>query len=196
MPRIAAATVAEHHAMRRQALLAAGADVLAEQGLDRLTLGEVGTRAGIARSSVYQYFDSTADLVAALVEDAYPRATAFLVEAMRGVDDPAERVHVYLTAGLDLSTQPAFRALPSLLHSDLPEHCLARVRELHAAQAEPLRQALVDLHVPEVEVTSALLGAVLHQAGALLAAGVPRSAVEDRLRAVAAGACHDGASLA
>ena len=59
MPRIDAPTVAEHHAQRRAALLAAAEELLAEQGVEAVTPAAVGARAGLARSSVYQYFSSS-----------------------------------------------------------------------------------------------------------------------------------------
>ncbi len=52
MPRIDAPTVAEHHQMRRAALMAAAGDLLATQGVESVTLGAVGAAAGLARSSV------------------------------------------------------------------------------------------------------------------------------------------------
>ncbi|MGB8020339.1 MAG: TetR family transcriptional regulator, partial [Candidatus Nanopelagicales bacterium] len=78
MPRIDAPTVAEHHQMRRAALIAAANDLLATEGVEAVTLGAVGAAAGLARSSVYQYFDSTGSLLAELVEQEVPRATAHL----------------------------------------------------------------------------------------------------------------------
>jgi AcrR family transcriptional regulator len=189
MPRIEAATVAEHHRMRRQALLAAGAEAIAEQGVERLRLADVGARAGLARSSVYQYFDSASALVAAVVEDAFPRVTARLEAVAAAVpDDPRARLEAYLDEALVLARDPVLAALPEMLTADLPEPCRARVAQLHAAQAQPLVDALRELGVDDVEVVTGLLVGVLHQAGALMARGVPAERVRAATLALARGA--------
>ena len=88
MPRIDAPTVAEHHARRRAALVAAGADLLASGGVEAVTLGAVGSATGLARSSVYQYFDSAPALLAAVVEEVFPRSTAKLRAAVERAATP------------------------------------------------------------------------------------------------------------
>ncbi len=82
MPKINAPTVAEHRDQRRAALVHAGRDILASQGADAVTPAAVGAAAGIARSSVYQYFDSSVALLAAIVEESFPNATATLRDAV------------------------------------------------------------------------------------------------------------------
>ncbi|WP_406673984.1 helix-turn-helix domain-containing protein [Nonomuraea sp. N2-4H] len=71
MPRIQAPTVAEHRAAQRRALLDAAREILAETGRPP-TLARVAERAGLARSSLYQYFRSSGDLLNAVVEDVFP----------------------------------------------------------------------------------------------------------------------------
>jgi AcrR family transcriptional regulator len=71
MPRITAATVAEHHTQQRRALLDAARAILASTG-KAPTMSEVGRRAGLARSSVYQHFASPDELLEAIVADVFP----------------------------------------------------------------------------------------------------------------------------
>ena len=56
MPRIEAATVAEHNAMRRRQVVDAAAEVLGDVGVGGFTPAAVAKRAGLARSSMYQYY--------------------------------------------------------------------------------------------------------------------------------------------
>lgn len=53
---------------RRQAILAAAFDVAAEQGLGAVQIIAVAERAGIAAGTVYRYFPSKAELIAALAD--------------------------------------------------------------------------------------------------------------------------------
>lgn len=180
MPRIEAATVAEHHLMRRAALIEAASDLLAHEGVDAVTLAAVGSAAGLARSSVYQYFDSSADVLAALVEEAIPRAAASMEAAVRSVEGPEERVVAWVHAYLAAATEPTHRALADLGGLGLPPECRVRIDELHAAQAAPLVHALSDLDADDPELTAGLIEGIARAAAARINAGAPAEPVRRR----------------
>ncbi|MDO8106368.1 TetR/AcrR family transcriptional regulator [Isoptericola sp. b441] len=190
MPKIDAPTVAEHHRLRRAALLRAAQELVATGGLESLTLTAVGRAAGLARSSVYQYFDSPAALIAALVEDLMPRSAEHLASAATP-GEPADRVEAFVRAALRTATDPTHRALAELTSGPadaVPEECTARLAELHRDQAAPLRAALVDLDVAEPELTTDLLMGVVQAAVHAVLAGRPLDAVTSRTLAVVHGA--------
>lgn len=188
MPRIDAPTVVEHHAQRRAALIAAAEELLAEQGVDAVTLAAVGSRAGLARSSVYQYFDSAPALVAAVVEDAFPRATDQLRASMAAAGGPAEQVDAYVETALRLAGDRAHRSLRALAGADLPVHCRARMDELHREQTEPLVEALRALGDRDAVLTAALVTGVVRAAAQAVAEGAPAAKVRRR----ALGLVHQG----
>jgi AcrR family transcriptional regulator len=177
MPRIAAPTVAEHHQMRRAALLAAAGDLLASQGIEAVTLGAVGAAAGLARSSVYQYFDSTGSLLAALVEQELPRATAHLAAVVARESDPAAKVEAFVKASLRAATDDNHRAMAQLGWSDLPQECQARLAELHQQQLAPLVDALAELGSRDPKVTALLIYGLIRAAATEINAGTPRARV-------------------
>ncbi|MEU0559297.1 helix-turn-helix domain-containing protein [Dactylosporangium maewongense] len=78
MPRINAATVAEHRAQQRLALLAAARDVLLEEGYAALSFAALANRTGLARPTVYSYFTTKDDIVLALCEAELPLVAADL----------------------------------------------------------------------------------------------------------------------
>lgn len=55
-----------HHGDLKNALIQAGIDLLAEQGLPALTLREVARKAGVSHSAPYAHFANKQDLVAAI----------------------------------------------------------------------------------------------------------------------------------
>jgi AcrR family transcriptional regulator len=181
MPKIDAPTVAEHHTRRRAALIQAGTELLADQGLDAVTLAAVGAATGLARSSVYQYFDSAPGLVAAVVEDAFPRATERLEAAVAAASTPRQQVDAYLRTALDLATDPTHRALYALADADLPQHCRSRVIELHGSQYAPLGRAVAALGVRDPELTTRLLGGLLQAGARAIVEGRSRDRVEQCL---------------
>ena len=180
MPRIDAPTVVEHHAMRRAALLEAAETVLADQGAEALTLAAVGQAAGLARSSVYQYFSSTAALMAAVVEDAFPRGTQRRADAVDAAASPRSKVDAYVITALDMATDRTHRSLQALSHADLPVECRARMGQLHMEQSAPLREALDSLGDPDPDVTARLVLGVVRAASTLVDEGVAVDVARDR----------------
>jgi AcrR family transcriptional regulator len=88
--------------VRRTQLLDAAAGVLVEKGASAMTVGEVAGRAGLAKGTVYLYFETKEDLVAGL----QARYTAALVRAARAlVDGPGPhlaRLETFLRSMVDL----------------------------------------------------------------------------------------------
>jgi AcrR family transcriptional regulator len=192
MPRIDAPTVAEHHEWRRAALLEAATALLADGGVDALTLAAVGPAAGLARSSVYQYFDSAPALLAAVVEDAFPRATTRITDAVSRARDPRAQVDAYVTVALEVATDPTHRSLATLARSSLPEPCQARIVELHREQLAPLRDAITALGVDDPALTTRLLAGLVQAAAQAIVDGAPRTRVRRRTLALV----HEGLSPA
>ena len=184
MPRIDAPTVIEHHSNRRAALLVAAESVLAEHGAEALTLAAVGAVAGLARSSVYQYFGSTPALMAAVGEDAFPKGTERLRSAVARADTPQDKVDAFVRTSIQLATDRTHRSLSALAGADLPIECRARMAELHAEQDAPLRDALSALGDRDADVTARLVAGIVRAAAGLILAGAPRAKVERRTLAL------------
>jgi AcrR family transcriptional regulator len=177
VPKIDAPTVVEHHSRRRAALLAAGGDLLASGGVDAVTLAGVGAATGLARSSVYQYFDSAPALLAAVVEDVFPRSTQKLRSAVDRADTPSDKVDAYVVTALGLAADTSHRSLSALAGATLPEHCRARIVELHELQFAPLRDAVAGLGVADPALSTRLLLGVLQSATQAVVEGAPKARV-------------------
>ena len=183
MPRIDAPTVAEHHRRRRAELVAAGAVLLADGGIDAVSLAGVGAATGLARSSVYQYFDSSPALLAAVVEDVFPHSTARLRRAVDRATTPNEKIDAYVRTALDLATDASHRSLYSLAGVGLPLECRARIAELHEEQFAPLREAVAETGVADPVLTARLLLGVLQSATQAVVEGAPKARVTREVRA-------------
>jgi AcrR family transcriptional regulator len=60
-----------HHGDLRRSLIQAGLQVLAERGVDALTLREVARRAKVSQAAPYHHFADKADLVSAIVQHGF-----------------------------------------------------------------------------------------------------------------------------
>jgi AcrR family transcriptional regulator len=184
MPKISAPTLAEHHALRRSALVAAAVAILAEDGVAALTPATVGRRASLARSSTYQYFDSGASLLATAVEAAQAEVDQVVSQATGGAAGPSETVDAYVTAVLGQATLLSARALRALDRAELPPMCEARLVELAAAQRAPLVAALGSLGVEDPEATARLVAALVDAASREIADGAREDVVRDRVMTI------------
>jgi AcrR family transcriptional regulator len=180
VPKISAPTVGEHRARQRDALLHAATDLLATAGVNAVTPGAVSAAAGLARPSFYQYFSSGAGILAAVIEDAFPRANEELRIALESADGPAEQLDTYVRVSLRLAHEGAHRPVAALAAAQLPEECMARLRELHRDQAEPFMRALRELGAPDLQLTAQLLGGVLEAAMGAIESGSSLAAVTER----------------
>lgn len=168
MPRIEAATVAEHRAARERDLLEAARLLLRSEPERVPTLREVGDQAGLSRSGVYQYFSSREDLFAAVVRDSFPRWRHRLDAAVAAAETPQDRVLAFVRANLELVADGE-HALARALSVVAPTEDLTRQsRQFHDRLLEPVVEALTELGVPDVETISELINAVVHAASRLL----------------------------
>lgn len=156
--------------MRRGAIVAAARELLTTGGASAVTPAAVAGRAGLARTSVYQYFPSTSALVAAAVEATFAEANAGLRDVVGQAADARGRLHAYVRHALRLAARDhgAFRSLAA---TDLPPECVARVHELHGAMLAPLRSAVEDLGVPDAALATALVFGAVSAAAEVLERG-------------------------
>jgi AcrR family transcriptional regulator len=188
LPRIDAPTVAEHHLMRRGALLAAGIEILGTAGPTGLTHSALGDAAGIARTSVYQYFPSRDELVDAVIDHAFSLASAHLSATVEQAGSPIDRVAAYVThaaARASDATHRVFAAIPGDRLSPAQEERLAN---LHRAALAPLRDALTELGGADPSLTASLVDAMVQAASKhILAGGDPASVTAALVSAVVDG---------
>ncbi|MEI2811166.1 MAG: TetR/AcrR family transcriptional regulator [Nocardioides sp.] len=182
MPKIAAPTLAEHHAQRRAAILAAATGLLQREGAPAVTPAAVAAGSGLARSSVYQYYPSTGALLGAAVEEMFASAVQEIQASVAAADSPLERVLAYLDAALELARDGhgATGALPADL--PVPPECAERVRLLHDALVEPLTSALSDSGVDNPVSAAAFVNGVVGAAAALIDRGQPADRVRAEMR--------------
>lgn len=70
-----------HHGDLRNALIAAGQAILAEDGVTALSLREVARRAGVSHAAPYRHFADKDALLAAIAEEVGGTLTAYLLDA-------------------------------------------------------------------------------------------------------------------
>jgi AcrR family transcriptional regulator len=171
MPRIEADTVAEHRANQHDALLDAAESVLMEDGYEALNFRILGERTGIARNSVYRYFTSSDDVVAALCERDMPRWLLEIEAAMAAAPDQPGRMAAYVETQLQLVAGGHHRLADVLQEAPLGPGARARINALAYQPAVVLEEELRGSGHPQPEVTAQLVQGLVGAAVRMLHSG-------------------------
>jgi len=182
MPRITAPTVVQHRAERHRALLDAAQALLAEDPGQAPSLAAVAARAGLARSSVYEYFRSQHDLLVALVREVLPRWSRRVAEAMAAAGTPGEKVLAYVGANLQLVSEGEHAVATALAQHVPGEELHSSSHEMHEGMRAPLIAALTALELPDPAATAGLVSAVVYHAARMIEEGADPAATEQRVR--------------
>ncbi|AXE80975.1 helix-turn-helix domain containing protein [Streptomyces atratus] len=180
MPKIRAATVAEHHAQQRLALVRAARELLEGGDAEAVTFTAVARATGLARNSVYKYFPGRPELLAAVVEDAMPRWTDAIQSGMSVAGTPEEKIAAYVSSQLELVRSGEHRiaqALAGVRDATVVRESAARV---HRELLTPLIGALTELGEEDPRRTALLLQGIVNAATTAIEAGDDHVAVTDR----------------
>ena len=101
MPKINAPTINEHKELTRAALLDSGAAAFVRFGLAGTSIGTLADEAGIARTTVYEYFPNKEAVLAALIEERLPPVVDQTLNDLPNVG-PAQRLSEILRRGFRL----------------------------------------------------------------------------------------------
>src|SRR6185436_321357 len=178
-------------AARHDAILAAAAALAAEAGINAVQIAPVAERAGIAAGTVYRYFPSKTDLVAALVQAVSERE----IGAMRGAADAAPGPLSALAAAITtlaaraLSERKlAFALIGEPVDADTEAARLTFRAALAAELAKRLAVAMNGGHLPDQDIAvaaPALLGALIEGlVGPLAATGSGDAKARDAVQAI------------
>ena len=181
MPKIDAPPVAVHHAQRRAAILDATVSILGDLGAGELTPAAVAAATGLARSSVYQYYPSTAALIAAGVEETFRRTITHIETGLATATSPRERVRAYVESALDAAAA-GHEPMRLYATADLPEPCRAALHDLHRQATRPLVEALTELGVDDPAGVAGLVGGVISAGAAQITAGRSAASVRSGVR--------------
>jgi AcrR family transcriptional regulator len=175
MPRINAATVAEHRARQHAALLDAARGLLLDGGYLALTFGALAERTGLARPTVYSYFRTRDDVVVAVCEAELPLVAADTERAVRRAATPRDRLAAFVRAQLRAARpgEPGRRIAHALVDAPLPEQTRQRIMALHRELMPDPVPLLADLGHPYPGLAATLLQGLINAAVTALDAGEP-----------------------
>ena len=157
MPKIETETLAQHRDWRRGQLIEAAATIALESGGAAVTVAAVAARAGLSRTSVYEYFASSADLAADLVIDELKIFGSELAEISAQGATSLEAIDLWIEGSLRYIADGRHLLAKALNAIELPRNRGAAIGAAHGALLAPLRAKLEDLGVSDVNFALALI---------------------------------------
>jgi AcrR family transcriptional regulator len=154
-------------AARHDAILAAARDLAAEGGMAAVQIAPVAARAGVAAGTVYRYFPSKTDLVAALVAALSELELATLEGAANAAPGPLSALAAAITTFAARSLKRrrlAFALITEPVEPDVDQARAAYRQALVGAFERLIRKAVAGAHLPEQDAAlaaSALVGALV-----------------------------------
>ena len=143
MPKIMGSSLAEHRERTRTALFDALAELMAKHSFDKITLSDIAAHAGVGRTAVYNHFADKEDLLLAFMEHETARYAEELSASLAGVEDPIDRLRVYVRQQALLKRHFHFPSSGPLANS-VSRGTAGRLRAHAGLMAQMLAQILTD----------------------------------------------------
>ena len=154
-------------AARHEAILKAARALASEGGIGAVQIAPVASRAGIAAGTVYRYFPSKTELVAALVAAQSHAEIAALAKAADAAPGPLSALAAVLTtfgARVLVDRRLAFALIAEPVERDLDEIRVGYRKALAGVFEQRIRAALAAGHLPDHDpaiTAPALVGALI-----------------------------------
>lgn len=171
MPKISASSVVEHRELRRQQLMEAAITLAIQGGAHTITVSAVAAKAGLARSSVYEYFNCSADLIAELIIEELDYYSERLAKAISEVSDPFEKIEKWIAEGLRYVADGRHMLVKSLNTIDTPDNRKEEISVGHRRLMAPLRSAIVETKVKDPKMAGVFLQSITDAASMRIDAG-------------------------
>jgi AcrR family transcriptional regulator len=142
---------------RREILLTVAIQLFHQQGYHSVGMEDIGRAAGINASSVYRYFPSKADLLAAVYYRAAERVTAGTTASLAAAENLDDALRRLVEGYVDLTFQQTdLVAVYQAENNNLPESDRHELRKVQRLQVEEWVQLLVGIR-PELAAVEARL---------------------------------------
>lgn len=141
MPRISASSVEEHRELVQQRIFEAFAALMADHSFDAITMAKLAAEAGIGRTAIYHHFPDKESVVIAFASHETTRYLDGLRAALSEVDDPVERLKVYIRHQLEAG-QEFHMGMGMQLYGALSTETMLAIRDHVVAVEDVLREIL------------------------------------------------------
>jgi len=170
-PKIQAATVVEQRQMRQRQLIDAALSIALESGAANITVAAVAKRAGLARSSMYEYFSSSADLIADLVIEELALYQKRLAQAVKGTEDPYQHIELWIAEALQYVVDGRHMLIKSLNAAAIPDFRRDEISQGHRDLMTTISAPLQEIGLTDIRGAMSYLQNTIEAASVRIESG-------------------------
>jgi AcrR family transcriptional regulator len=170
-PKIQAATVVEQRQMRQRQLIDAALSIALESGAANITVAAVAKRAGLARSSIYEYFSSSADLIADLVIEELALYQKRLAQAVKGTEDPYQHIELWIAEALQYVVDGRHMLIKSLNAAAIPDFRRDEISQGHRNLMTTISAPLQEIGLTDIRGAMSYLQNTIEAASVRIESG-------------------------
>ena len=170
-PKIVEATIGEQRSMRQKQIIEAAMSLALESGATSVTVAAVAKRAGISRSLVYEYFSSSADLIADLVLEELEQYRERLMSAVHGVEDPFAYIELWIAEALQYVADGRHLLVKSLNSVAAPDFRKDEIAQGHRNMMATIINPLRMIEIEDLGLAISYLQSAIEAAAKRIDAG-------------------------
>jgi len=170
-PKIQAETIAEQRQIRQRQIIDAALAIALESGAPDISVAAVAKRAGVARSSVYEYFSSSADLIADLVMEELTYYQQRLLRAVANTEDPYRYLELWIAEALQYVVDGRHMLIKSLNSATVPDFRRDEISQGHRNLMATISQPLQTIGVTDIRAAMTYLQNTIQAASTRIESG-------------------------
>jgi AcrR family transcriptional regulator len=157
VPKIHTTRLSQHRDWRRQQLIDAAAAIALESGGSAVTVASVAERAGLSRTSVYEYFASSADLIADLIIEELSGFVKVLSDSITDPNNAELAISQWIDAALRYIADGRHILAKALSATSTPSDRAGEIAMAHRKLLASLSKSLKDLGISDISQAMALI---------------------------------------
>jgi AcrR family transcriptional regulator len=142
---------------RQERILAATQKLIAEKGVDAVSMAELASSTGLSRPAIYQYFASREHVLAELVINEMADLSNAIDEHIGHFDEPLERIRVWIHYSLAHLASAEHRIIREISIDSLPEESRGMINAMHGHFMMALVSPVTQLGISDVTATCHLI---------------------------------------
>lgn len=142
---------------RQEAILAAAQSLIAEKGVDAVSMADLAKATGLSRPAIYQYFASKDHVLAELVINEMADLSNAIERHIEGLKDPMERIRIWVHYSLAHLASAEHRIIREISIASLPEESRGMINAMHGHFMTALLSPVREIGIRDVPATAHLI---------------------------------------
>jgi AcrR family transcriptional regulator len=142
---------------RQETILAAAQSLIAEKGVDAVSMADLARATGLSRPAIYQYFASKDHVLAELVINEMADLSNAIERQIEGLIDPMERIRIWVHYSLAHLASAEHRIIREISIASLPDESRGMINAMHGHFMTALLSPVREIGIRDVTATAHLI---------------------------------------